>query len=261
MSRGQEPVPAAIAWLIDNPLVTRQGRVQLRSRRAVLTVVLYPCALAGAGVLALATRGAGPATEHARRQAVFLPVALQLGLVLVLGPSLAAGAIAGERQGRTFDLLVLSRLSSVQIVYGKLVGSLLYLVPLIVASVPLVLAMFAYEQLGLGQVLWVELLTVVTAVAAASMAILVSAVIPRVVPATAGALALVLAVYAATALPAVSPNPFSALHLLVAAPYGTRTGGWQRPWSSALAQSVLAVGSLTAAVVVIRRPAPSNRHG
>lgn len=261
MTRDGDAGPAAVAWLVDNPLVTREAQVHLRSRLAALTVVAYPCSLVVFGVLAVATRGAGAVTEQSRRQVVLLPVALQLVLVLVLGSTLAADAIAGERQGRTFDLLVLSRLSTAQIVYGKLLGSLLFQVPLIVASLPLVVALFAYEHLGLGPVIWVELLTVVTAIAAASMAILVSAVISRVVPATVAALALVLAVDAATALVAVSPNPFSALHLVVGGPDGARTDWWQRPWSAALAQGVLALGSLAAAAAVIRRPASSTRHG
>ncbi|MEJ7764663.1 MAG: ABC transporter permease [Acidimicrobiales bacterium] len=267
-------------WLFDNPLIARQARLNSRSRMTVVTVVLYPCLLGAFGVSMIATRGGGAVTGEpgvGLRQAVFLTVALQLFLVILLVPTLAAGAIAGERQGMTFDMLILSRMSSVQIIYGKLVGSLLYIVPLIAASLPLVLAIFLYARLSLVGLLWAELLTVVTTIAAASLSILVSTVVPRVVPATVVAQGLMLAAYAVTGLPALAQgagstrdfggvvpnvafNPFSALYVvLVDAPSQGDLSGWQRPWASALVQALLAITSLAAAAAVLRRPVRSTR--
>jgi len=271
---------AVLDWLFDNPLISRQARLNSRSRLTVLTVVLYPCLLGAFGVLMIATRGgdavAGQPSADVR-QAVFLTVALQLFLVILLVPTLAAGAIAGERQGKTFDMLILSRMSSIQIIYGKVVGSLLYIVPLIAASFPLVLAIFLYARLSLVGLLWAEVLTLLTTIAAASLSILVSTVVPRVVTATVVAHGLMLAAYAVTGLPAVAQgagssrdfhglvptvasNPFSALYVvLVDAPSQADLGVWQRPWTSALVQAVLAVASLAAAAAVLRRPGRSTK--
>ncbi len=267
-------------WLFDNPLISRQARLNSRSRMTVFTVVLYPCLLGAFGALAIATKAPGAVTEQPGRElreAVFLTVALQLCLVLLLVPTLAAGAIAGERQGKTFDMLILSRMNSIQIIYGKLVGSLLYIVPLIAASSPLVLAIFLYARLSLVGFLWAELLTVVTTVAAASLAILVSTVVPRVVTATVVAHGLMLAAYAVTGLPALAQgagssrdfagvvptvafNPFTALYVvLVDAPSQGDLSGWQRPWASALVQALLAITSLAAAAALLRRPVRSTR--
>ena len=168
-------------------------------------------------------------------------------------------------------------MSSVQIIYGKLVGSLLYIVPLIAASLPLVLAIFLYARLSLVGLLWAELLTLVTTIAAASLSILVSTVVPRVVPATVVAQGLMLAAYAVTGLPALAQgagstrdfggvvptvafNPFTALYvLLVDVPSQGDLSGWQRPWASALVQALLAITSLAAAAAVLRRPVRSTR--
>jgi len=118
---------------------------------------------------------------------------------------------------------------------------------------------------------------VVTTVAVASLAILVSTLVPRVMPATVVAHSLMLAAYAVTGLPALAQgagssgdfagvvptvafNPFTALYVvLVDAPSHGDLSGWQRPWASALVQALLAITSLAAAAAVLRRPVRSTR--
>jgi ABC-type transport system involved in multi-copper enzyme maturation permease subunit len=71
-------------------------------------------------------------------QTTFYSVAgLQLLAVMIATPSLAAGAIAEERQRKTLDYLLASRLRSREIVVGKLTARLLAMSVLLIASVPI----------------------------------------------------------------------------------------------------------------------------
>ena len=68
--------------------------------------------------------------------------AMQLLAVLLIGPALAAGTIAQERERRTIEYLYATPLSNLEIVIGKLGGRVLQILGLVLAGVPvLALAM------------------------------------------------------------------------------------------------------------------------
>ena len=67
---------------------------------------------------------------------------IQLVAVLLIGPALAAGAIAQERERRTLEYLYASPLSVLEIIIGKLGGRVLQILYLVLSGVPvLALAM------------------------------------------------------------------------------------------------------------------------
>jgi len=261
----------------------------------VLSIVLYPFALGGFGALALVTRAAGSPAQAvdaafrnaAFRDAVFLVAAFQLCLVVLVVPSLGAGAVAGERERQTFDLLIMGRLSLAQIVYGNLVGSLWYVMALIAASSPVMLAVFVYARLGIVELLLTELVTILTVISAAALTTFISALSRRIVTAGVAAYSTVSALYLATALPAVAlgwratsasgavrlagdSNPLHALHvLLVGSRLGIHLERWQTPGFSTRAQSVadfaqiqivLTAAGLVAAVVALLITSAAKRR-
>ena len=63
--------------------------------------------------------------------------ALELGLICLLAPALTADLISGERERRTYELLLVTPLSAVQIAIGKLVPALGSLLLLVVLALPL----------------------------------------------------------------------------------------------------------------------------
>ena len=78
----------------------------------------------------------------ARASAFFLTFAwIQLFVVLLLGPSLAAGTIAIERERRTIEYLFATDLSNGEVVLGKLAARLLSLMYLVLVGLP-ILAIF-----------------------------------------------------------------------------------------------------------------------
>ena len=68
--------------------------------------------------------------------------AMQLLAVLLIGPALAAGTIAQERERRTMEYLYASPLSNLEIVIGKFGGRVLQILCFVLSGVPvLALAM------------------------------------------------------------------------------------------------------------------------
>ena len=147
-----------------------------RSRGMYLARAVYCGTLLGiVATCWLVVTGAHPVTttgDMARFGATLLRILAPLQLVLAtLAAALAAVVAVGlEKDRRTLELLLVSRITSLQLVAGKLAGSLLRVLLLLLAAVPL----FAIVSLC-GGVTWPQLarlfvVTAATALAAASIA-------------------------------------------------------------------------------------------
>lgn len=137
-------MPAALRWLFNlgptNPIVVRL--VQGGSRRtrhmyvraaylAVLIIVLLARLLVAQSAPNLRDLAAASAS------AFELVAYLQVGLICIIAPVFMAGAIAQEANPRTWDILLTTPMSALQIVLGQTLGRLLFVLMLLVCSLPL----------------------------------------------------------------------------------------------------------------------------
>jgi ABC-type Na+ efflux pump permease subunit len=127
----------------------------------------------------LATLGwARPATlgETARFGPVLFQILtfVELSLFLFFAALSAASAISQEKDRRTFILLLMTDLRNHEIVLGKLLGSLLPIVLLLGASVPMLMMLLLLGGIALHQVLQAVLVVAATAFAAGSLGGLVA---------------------------------------------------------------------------------------
>ena len=141
-------------FLRDNPVLTRELLVTLRSPRAFVLQFLYVSAL-GALVYFY-----WPAGEDGMRQ-VSPGVARRLFdifflgqffLVSLMAPTFAAGSITGEKERKTYEMLLASPLRPGTILVGKLLSSLSYLVILILSSLPLMILCYLLGGLLLSEI-------------------------------------------------------------------------------------------------------------
>jgi ABC-type transport system involved in multi-copper enzyme maturation permease subunit len=139
-------MPPILRWFLrlapTNPITVRL--VQNGSRRirhlyiragylaALILVLLW-------SLLAPGSSGAMSYSQLAQAGATsFAWVAyLQVGLICVLAPVFMAGAIAQEASPRTWEVLLTTPLSALQIVLGNLSGRLFFILGLLVSSLPL----------------------------------------------------------------------------------------------------------------------------
>lgn len=178
-----------LARIVDNPIIVKDGVVRMRSWRAPLIVTLYLglLGLFGYGIfvyyaLVAATSRVGSAQVGAD---VFVGLAfIQLALVSLFAPALAAGAISGERERQTLDVLLVSRVSALGIVWGKLVASVAFMLLLILAALPLFAAVFLFGGIDFEQFVVSQLLTVTTAVTLGAVSLFLSAAFRRTLPST-----------------------------------------------------------------------------
>jgi len=153
-------------YLLDNPVLQRELVVNLRMTRAFVLLFFY-VAMLGAVVYvawpqerridltagkAASQAGAARPDGEAKRLADLFFLG-QYVLMSLLAPSFAAGAITGEKERRTYEMLLASPLRPGAIVLGKLLASLCHLAALVFASLPIVMLCLPLGGVSLYEVL------------------------------------------------------------------------------------------------------------
>jgi ABC-type transport system involved in multi-copper enzyme maturation permease subunit len=142
-----------------NPIIVREVRTRMRGVRPylILTGFLLLLAVTGVGIYQLMQQQArlgGTLLSAQVGQALFRGLAfVELLLVVFLAPSMTSGAISGEREQLTYDMLIATPLRPAQILWGKLVAALSYLFLLIFAAVPVFSVVLVFGGVELGALL------------------------------------------------------------------------------------------------------------
>ncbi len=129
--------------LRQNPVTMKELRSRMRGRRAFVVLTIYLLAMSIFVTLIYASFAAsaggryGPNARDAGK-AVFMGVlAVEVFMVIFVGPSFTVGAVSGEKERQTFDLLRTTLLTGKSLVTGKLISALSYVFLLLLASIPL----------------------------------------------------------------------------------------------------------------------------
>jgi ABC-type transport system involved in multi-copper enzyme maturation permease subunit len=154
---------------------------------------------------------------------------VQGAAVLFLTPSLVAGVIADEKQRKTLHYLLASRLTSGEIIVGKLAARLLHVGIFLTIGLPVLSLVSLFGGVDPQLVLISYAATLTTTVFLASMAILISTLARR--PREAIALAYVLE------LAWLFIPTFLTLTMTMGGPFWVRLYGWIRPVNEWIAPS------------------------
>jgi ABC-type transport system involved in multi-copper enzyme maturation permease subunit len=181
--------PAA-RTLFNNPVAVKELRSRMRGRRAfvVLTVYLLLMSLFIFFVYlvyaAAARNSFGPSGRQAGKAVFGAVLAVEMFLVLFVGPAFTSGAISGEKERRTYDLLRTTLLPARAIVNGKLLSALSYVFLLILVSVPLQSIAFLLGGVSPTEVVLSQLLIALSAVAFALIGLYFSSLMRSTLTAT-----------------------------------------------------------------------------
>ena len=174
-----------------NPIVAKEYRSRMRTWRSPLTITIHVLVLGGVGwavfsVIAAteANVGSGFSPSGMGITVFGFLVLFQIGLLAFITPALTAGAISGERERQTIDLLFVTPLAPFSIIWGKLLASMSFVLLLIMLSVPIFSLVFLFGGVELDQVVAAFALTGVTALTLGFLGVLFSTVFRRTLAAT-----------------------------------------------------------------------------
>ena len=173
-----------------NPIITSEMRSRMRGRRAFIILTIYLLLLSCLAGSVYATiynenvnrsyyayNVTAPNIQYGPviGKAIFIGTTLLLLLIIShVAPAFTAGALAGEREKKTYDILIITPLRARQIVLGKLGAVFIFLLLLILASLPIQSLAFLFGGVALAEVLIGALGLLVTALAFGALGLYIS---------------------------------------------------------------------------------------
>ncbi|MDI6716196.1 MAG: ABC transporter permease [Actinomycetota bacterium] len=152
----------------DNAVVIKELRSRMRGGRASLILTLYLIVLStfAFGVIDMTEQTMSMGARPFYIGAILLLAIsfFQLAMVLFLTPAFTVGAITREKEQQTHDLLVITKMSPLSIVIGKLFSAVAYIFLLILASLPVTSIVFIFGGVSLLDFVLVYLFTLVTTI-------------------------------------------------------------------------------------------------
>jgi ABC-2 type transport system permease protein len=162
--------------VFQNPIVAQslQGRRLKRRIVAAVLLALTVYCLAGLIINAANSSRTDPVeTGHT----IFQATAFTLLLIITLfAPTMAAGAIAGEREHQTLELLLITLLPARAIVFGKYLSSLIYPFFLFGLAFPLLFVSGLVGSVTAAEFIVTLLLLLVTALAFTALGLFLSSI-------------------------------------------------------------------------------------
>ena len=161
--------------MLVGPVFNREIITTPRSLRLYLTRAGYVAALFGlvftAWLILFGSKQQSGLGDLARfGSAIFTVLApLQLAMAVAFSALITAAAVAQEKDRRTLDLLLMTNLSNTELVFGKLLASMLSIVIPVVASVGLLMLVTLLGGVSYAQVFRVVAVTFASAAVAGSL--------------------------------------------------------------------------------------------
>ena len=177
---------------LANPVLARELRGRIRGNRALAILVVYLTIIAAVTLLVYAAAASSfqgglnnPEAGRSIGKAIFLTVmTASLIQVCVITPSLTAGTVSGEKERQSYDLLITTLLSPLQIALGKLTSALAFALLLIIAALPIAGLSFLFGGVSGTELLIGVVGLTVTAVCYATIGLFWSTVMRSTLAAT-----------------------------------------------------------------------------
>jgi ABC-type transport system involved in multi-copper enzyme maturation permease subunit len=126
-------------YFFENPVLQRELLVNLRMPRGFVLLFVYQAVLAALVFFAWPQDTRLAPGQNEARALVDMFFLGQYVLASMMAPSFAAGAITGEKEHKTYEMLLASPLRPTAIVIGKMVASLTHIGVLVFSSLPIVM--------------------------------------------------------------------------------------------------------------------------
>lgn len=172
-----------------NPIIVNEMRSRMRGCRAYAILTIYLIILS-CGVGSLYTTFYANTADYGNLYNITTPnvqegatlgklifagtIMLLLMLISHIAPAFTAASISGERERQTYDVLIITPMKARKIVWGKLGGVFLFLLLMILTSLPVQSLAFLFGGVELTELLIAALALSVTALAFGALGLFIS---------------------------------------------------------------------------------------
>lgn len=137
-----------------NPLVVKEMRERFRNKKTIWMLAAYLFIMGSIllGFMYISQMN-GIVYQGENREVFMMIAVIQYAMICFIAPALSAGAISGERERQTLNILLATQLSPRKIIVSKLLTSLAFIFLLVFTSLPLYSFVFLYGGISPAQLL------------------------------------------------------------------------------------------------------------
>jgi ABC-type transport system involved in multi-copper enzyme maturation permease subunit len=165
--------------MIANPIIRKEVLTSLRTKKAVAMQALFLLALGALVLNYWPSAGLQDVGGVAARKILSIIAISELALVALFAPAFTAAAMTMEREKKTLESLFSTTLKPWEIASGKMVGSLSFLILIVISGIPAVALPLLLGGVTVADVLAVVGLLLLTAVYLGSIGLFISTIMHR----------------------------------------------------------------------------------
>ncbi len=166
-------------WIM-NPIMVKDLRVSSRSGKLAAAIFAYELVLAVVFLFVVGIAGSSSLghVQTYRGMAAMFPVlsAVQLVIIVVILPIMTASSISGEKERQTFDILLTTTMTPRQIIFGKMMSSVIRVMIFFVGSIPMMAVSFILGGMSWGYLFIMLLAAFIFSIFSASVGMLASTI-------------------------------------------------------------------------------------
>ena len=176
--------------MIINPIYQKEESISSRSLKTPMVFALFNFVLALVALTAMSVNVNQVRITAEIKYSAFLAIfkfvsMLEFAMILLIMPALSSGSISGERERKTFDIMRMTRMSSADIVIGKLMAAVGSIIVLVISSAPIIALVFIYGGVRLMDIVVLFASYIIAAIFIGTIGIFISALCDRTVISTA----------------------------------------------------------------------------
>jgi ABC-2 type transport system permease protein len=173
-----------------NPVMLKELRERMRGARAFAVITVYLGLMSAFSVLLYVAyspfnRGLSSSVTGELGRVLFAGVVgIELVLIIFIAPAFTAGAVTGERERKTYDLLQITLLPRPSFIIGKLESALGYILLLLLAAIPLQSIAFLFGGVSETELILSFVILIVTAITLGTIGLFFSTMAERTLTAS-----------------------------------------------------------------------------
>lgn len=188
-----------------NPILQKEYRMATRSIKMIVIVLIFNAILAIFGFAVFysiinTARYVGVIDYTSMINLYYVMSFIEFVMVALIVPAITSGAIAGEREKQTLDILLTTKMTPWRIVSGKLLSSIAIIMLLIISSFPILSLVFAFGGVTLSQLILMAFIMIVSASYIGSLSIMFSSILKKTSTASVASYGAVMIIYLGTAI-------------------------------------------------------------
>ena len=174
---------------IKNAVIFKEVTLTMKHNKTILVITIFNALLALAGLVVVGAFALSAAAVSAISYTAILWiyigfVAAECLIIAFVVPALTAGTISGERERQTLEVLLTTKMSTWQIIWGKYISAILSVVLVIISAIPFMALVFIYGGIALWQMLAIAGIIILAAMYMAAFGIWFSTLTKKTLTAT-----------------------------------------------------------------------------